>query len=696
MHKKILLSIIFICTLISISFNGLAFAAKTPQVNLNGTMLSFNKAPQTLSLSQELFVEMRPLLTKLGFSISVQEASSSIIVAKVGKTFTFQLGSKTYMYNGVQYNLSTPVAKVGSYTFFTPQPIAAQLGLDTLWNPYSMTLHLKTNFPTYIQDELVSGRLLYQGKPNIPADLTGEGGLYWGDKLFYKGRFKEGKLDGFGTLYQDDKILYQGSFAKNLPDGIGTYNYPNGEIYVGGFKEGLRDGDGILRFANGLISYSGKWTQGIKSGIGQLVDEKGKRIYNGNIVDGIRSGYGIAYNDQGIMIYRGNWVNNLREGSGESFNPTTAWLEYNGNWSKDLKESTGTAYKAFKGTYYSFDSVGNVTETKENTDFLDISETNYSSGVLVLNKPLLRYIGQLDKEGLPHGQGTMGYPPIDQTTKVGVLQESQPFYEGEFYHNKLTGKGKLLDRDNNIIYDGDVVNGKRQGIGSSYVNNLLQYTGEFNNDVINGHGIGFNDKKLKIYEGNWVNGMMSGRGNAYDASGVINYMGSWSNNQKDGLGTILNHTIDPITTTDPTTHITTITYRDKILLADSVYDNGKLVKTTRDQTYTGVVNATGLPDGLGTINNLYNSIIGDYYYVGQFTNGIMTGNGKIYDYFGKILYDGAVVNGTREGNGAQYESGYIRYVGAFHDNKRNGFGALLNIYGQIEIQGNFINDVLQP
>jgi hypothetical protein len=433
LHKKILLSLLICCTLISTPFTGLTFAAKIPQVNVNGTLLSFNKPPQTLSITQELYVEMRPLLAKLGFSISWQQATSSIIAVKQDKTFTFQLGSYTFMFNGVQHSLNAPVGKVGSYTFFTPQSIADLLGVDILWNPYSLMLHVKTNFPAYIQDELASGRLSYQGSP-VPADLSGEGALYWGDELFYKGEFKDGKLAGFGTLYQDEKIIYQGTFAKNLPDGSGTYFFPNGDTYVGGFKSGLRDGNGTLRFANGLIGYDGNWKNGIKGGIGRLVNEKGNQIYSGDIIEGKRNGYGIAYNENGKKTYRGNWANNLKEGLGESFDPGSGRIEYNGKWSNDLKNVTGTTYSYSKGNFYTFDSVGNVTQIEEK-DFLDISETSYNAGVAVSTKPLLHYAGSLDEEGMPHGKGDIGYPTVDFTTKVGVLQDSQYFYSGDFYHS---------------------------------------------------------------------------------------------------------------------------------------------------------------------------------------------------------------------------------------------------------------------
>jgi antitoxin component YwqK of YwqJK toxin-antitoxin module len=244
-----------------------------------------------------------------------------------------------------------------------------------------------------------------------------------------------------------------------------------------------------------------------------------------------------------------------------------------------------------------------------------------------------------------------------------------------------------------------VIDGRREGTGKSYVNDLLVYTGDFHNDSINGHGIAFDSNGKRTYEGNWVNGVIAGRGNSYNADGKINYIGNWSNNQKDGIGTTYNHTKETTIITDPTTHVSTITLKDKILLSNSIYDKGKLIKTNHNQIYIGTLDEDGLPDGTGIIDNLYDNSYTfdtDYYYKGQFTHGMMIGNGQLLNAGQAILYDGAVLNGVREGNGAQYESGYIRYVGSFSGNKRNGFGALLYSNGDIQVQGNFINDVLQP
>ena len=100
-------------------------------------------------------------------------------------------------------------------------------------------------------------------------------------------------------------------------------------------------------------------------------------------------------------------------------------------------------------------------------------------------------------------------------------------FEGEFrYNRKWNGKG--YDENGNVIYelingngkvkeydhfyggtikfDGEYLNGKKNGKGKEYWNGILEYEGEFLNDKRNGKGKEYDDQGEIIFEGEYLNG----------------------------------------------------------------------------------------------------------------------------------------------------------------------------------------------
>ncbi len=106
------------------------------------------------------------------------------------------------------------------------------------------------------------------------------------------------------------------------------------------------------------------------------------------------------------------------------------------------------------------------------------------------------YIGQF-KNGLKDG--------------VGIDENNEHFYEGEFREDKKEGKGKLKYK---IIQD--------------------TYEGEFKDNAITGTGF-YIWSNRDTYEGTFLNGKMEGRGK-YKWPDGGEYEGDYRNNIKEGVG----------------------------------------------------------------------------------------------------------------------------------------------------------------
>jgi antitoxin component YwqK of YwqJK toxin-antitoxin module len=76
------------------------------------------------------------------------------------------------------------------------------------------------------------------------------------------------------------------------------------------------------------------------------------------------------------------------------------------------------------------------------------------------------------------------------------------------------GNGKEYDFDGNLIYEGEYLNGVKNGKGKEYLNGEIKYEGEYLNGVRNGKGKEFKYNRL-IFEGEYLNGKRNGKGKEY-------------------------------------------------------------------------------------------------------------------------------------------------------------------------------------
>lgn len=99
--------------------------------------------------------------------------------------------------------------------------------------------------------------------------------------------------------------------------------------------------------------------------------------------------------------------------------------------------------------------------------------------------------------------------------------------------NCVNGEGKMVYSNGNI-YEGDFINGKADGQGTSNFADSATYTGQYSNDLFHGKGK-YIYPNGSIYDGNWVKGKIEGRGKFVNSNGTT-YEGDYVNGKANGQG----------------------------------------------------------------------------------------------------------------------------------------------------------------
>ena len=107
-------------------------------------------------------------------------------------------------------------------------------------------------------------------------------------------------------------------------------------------------------------------------------------------------------------------------------------------------------------------------------------------------------------------------------------------YVGNFNNNLPNKKGKIINFADNSIYEGDIVNGKKEGKGILKFSDGTEYEGDFIDDKYEGIGkLSF--KNGCIYEGNFQNNSINGKGKYIYPDGK-EYNGDFQMGLKHGFG----------------------------------------------------------------------------------------------------------------------------------------------------------------
>ena len=123
--------------------------------------------------------------------------------------------------------------------------------------------------------------------------------------------------------------------------------------------------------------------------------------------------------------------------------------------------------------------------------------------------------------------------------KVGTVKEfnglnDELIFEGNYFNGKRNGKGKEYDGNGRLKFEGKNLKGKRNGKGKEYDDfQKLIFEGEYLNGKRNGKGKEYDENGRLKFEGEYLNGKRNGKGKEYDKHGLI-FEGEYLNGKRNG------------------------------------------------------------------------------------------------------------------------------------------------------------------
>ena len=203
------------------------------------------------------------------------------------------------------------------------------------------------------------------------------------------------------------------------------------------------------------------------------------------------------------------------------------------------------------------------------------------------------------------------------------------YYVGEFKNNIPNGKGIKYYPNGNLLYEGDFVNGKFDGVGKYHYDDGDIFVGDYKQGLRNGKGtLYYKDGNIR-YEGDYINDKKNGKGKYIWENGDY-YIGDFENDLFHGKGV----------------HY----YANGQLRYDGQYIHDKR-------------------DGIGKY--VYRN---KEYYVGGWKRGFKHGIGVYYYPDGKLKYQGEFFNDRAQGNGMYIYENREYYIGEFKNTASQGYG----------------------
>jgi antitoxin component YwqK of YwqJK toxin-antitoxin module len=256
----------------------------------------------------------------------------------------------------------------------------------------------------------------------------------------------------------------------------------------------------------------------------------------------------------------------------------------------------------------------------------------------------LIYKGEVS-DGKPHGKGALyhsrGYVVV----------------EGEFKNGLADGAVTVYSAPNQIQFEGTYRNGEMHE--GTFYGNGEKYVGLFENNKA--HGVGTLHTARKRSEGTFSNGKMNGYFKVYHSAGWLYYEGFYVDDACNGHGIEYDASANKI--------------------FEGEYRNGRRHQGTsyneNGNKYTGSF-ADGFIHGFGTLYTNSVKIVGD------FVKNLMHGHIKVYDTDGKLEFEGTYADNKKNGHGIEYNSsgrkifegefrnGY-RYQGTSYDDNGNKY-----------------------
>ena len=271
---------------------------------------------------------------------------------------------------------------------------------------------------------------------------------------------------------------------------------------------------------------------------------------------------------------------------------------------------------------------------------------------------------------------------------IGIKIINYRIYSGKYTifktNNKITREYNEIN--NKLIFEGEYLNGERNGKGREYDLDILAFQGEYINGQKNGRGIEFYDDGTIKFEGYYLNGkrwngniydkisytvsqIKEGKGNIkeYDNDNNLIFEGEYFDGLRNGKGKEYN--------------------KNRKLIFDGEYLFGKRWNGFGYDINKNIIYE--LKNGKGNVKEYKAS--GILIFEGEYSNGLINGKGKEYNVYGKLEYEGEYYYGRRNGKGKEYNyNGDLIFEGEYYYNKKIKGREYIN--GYLEYEGEFIND----
>ena len=243
-------------------------------------------------------------------------------------------------------------------------------------------------------------------------------------------------------------------------------------------------------------------------------------------------------------------------------------------------------------------------------------------------------------------------------------------YNGQFVNGNREGKGKLTFPNNNV-YEGEFGRNRINGEGTMVYANGDRYTGSWFLDQPNGKGK-YYFKSRERYEGDFKSGKFEGQGTMYYPDGAY-YTGAWKNNRKNGAGKLVD---------------------SEGKATNGTWAMGKLINSTNAAGTTAQTQNKPKPQGAPNKPASTKPDVAGLRNCG--TAHCNSGKGY-YDYPDGSRWVGAFKNGYPSGNGTCYYSDGNRYEGEWANNAPNGEGIMYfaggRVYGAVWVNGAAVKEL---
>ena len=388
---------------------------------------------------------------------------------------------------------------------------------------------------------------------------NGHGMLTFANGNSYDGEWKDGNENGHGIMKYINVGVYDGEWKDGDENGHGTMTYANGDRYDGEWKDGYENGHGMLTFANGN-SYDGDWVNGEMNGNGIYTYANGEKykvtckedeIISKEPFETPKTSSTVIRSNQKAKteykqirydsgdVYEGETQNGKRHGKGKY-----TWADgdtYEGDWKDGKRCGRGKVIQYGKSpsgeTYMKYSYDGEWLDSKEHGhgicvegDFGWEKMDKVFEGEWVNGKRQGRFVWYFtnSKGGryidfYEDGKWIDGCIPYDESIKT--VGDAKRFREAEKRTRVSNVKtdfrfAKRLDMD--IVasvgyYDGDYMNGERNGYGECAYDNGDKYIGTWKDGAANGVGR-YAFARGGFYFGQFLNGRVDGYGVYFDGN----------------------------------------------------------------------------------------------------------------------------------------------------------------------------------